>query len=146
MLIIIQAVCFLAICGVALTFFYSKETSIYGDRVKDLDKNKISAKTLTNYKEKILEYGNINTASVRQSNRLLYIHITFDDEINIEKAKEHATKSLELFEEKILKYYDINFILSSNNFTIMGSKNIKIDHVAWNNNLEVKEEKTDEKS
>lgn len=146
MLIIIQAVCFLAICGVALTFFYSKETSIYGDRVKDLDKNKISAKALTNYKEKILEYGNINTASVRQSNRLLYIHITFDDEINIEKAKEHATKSLELFEEKILKYYDINFILSSNNFTIMGSKNIKIDHVAWNNNLEVKEEKTDEKS
>ena len=146
MLIIIQAVCFLGLCGVALTFFYSKVTSIYGDRVKVLDKNKISAKALTNYKEKILEYGNINTASVRQSNRLLYIHITFDDEINIEKAKEHATKSLELFEEKILKYYDINFILSSNNFTIMGSKNIKIDHVAWNNNLEVKEEKTDEKS
>lgn len=146
MLIIIQVVCFLAICGVALTFFYSKETSIYGDRVKELDNHKISSKILTSYKEKVLEYGNINEAKIRQVNRLLYVHITFDDEINVEKAKEHATKSIELFDEDILKYYDINFILNSNNFTIMGSKNIKIDHVAWNNNLEVKEEKTDEKS
>ena len=47
--------------------------------------------------------------------------------------------------EEIISYYDIEFVLKSDSFTIIGAKNFIIDHVAWNNNIEVEQEETDEK-
>ena len=104
----------------------------------DKDKNE--------YKETLLENENVKKVSINIKGRIIYIHINFDDEIGLEDAKSLVINSLDLFSEDILNYYDIEFVLKSDNYTILGAKNAIIDHVSWNNNREIEEEEeTDEK-
>lgn len=147
MLIIILIVCFVAILIVALTFFYSKNVSNYGSRLDGIDDYPITEKFKDSYKETVLESKSVKKVSITIKGRIIYINIKFDDTIELEDAKTVAINSLDLFEDDILKFYDIEFNLTSDNFTIFGAKNAIIDHVSWNNNREVvkEEEETDEK-
>ena len=52
--------------------------------------------------------------------------------------------NLSIFDEDILSYYDLQFILSSDNFTIMASKNVASEKISWNNNTPIKEEENEE--
>ena len=51
---------------------------------------------------------------------------------------------MSLFEEDTLSYYDVQFIIQSDNFTIMASKNSASENISWNNNTPIKEEESDE--
>lgn len=144
MLIIILVICFITIVSVALTFFYSKEVDSYGNRLKDIEDYPISESFQKDYKDKLLEKENVLKATLLIKGRIVYVTIDFDDQIGLEEAKNVATKTLDEFSEDILSYYDIQFILKSENFTIIGAKNAVIDHISWNNNLEVKKEDNDE--
>ena len=57
-LVIILIICFIAICSVALTFFYSKDTNEYGNRLDGIEKHQISSEFKSSYKEKFLESEN----------------------------------------------------------------------------------------
>ena len=71
---------------------------------------------------------------------MIYINITFTDGISLVEAEGKAQATVELFSEKELKFYDINYTLiqkKSDNvegFTIMGAKNVNGSGVVWNNN------------
>ena len=146
MLMLILLVCFIAIVVVALTFFYSKDVSNYGSRLEGIENNPVTDKDKNEYKETLLENENVKKVSINIKGRIIYIHINFDDEIGLEDAKSLVINSLDLFSEDILNYYDIEFVLKSDNYTILGAKNAIIDHVSWNNNREIEEEEeTDEK-
>ncbi|NMA51064.1 MAG: hypothetical protein GX951_04365 [Mollicutes bacterium] len=145
-LIIILIICFVAIIGVALTFFYSKEVSVYGDRLKNIEKNKIAKADIKKYKETVSSSEHVTRVTWKTRGRLVYINITFDKDITLEDAKKLVTDSLTAISEKITNYYDFEFILGSDNFNIIGGKNITIDYISWNNNTEViKEDETNEK-
>ena len=60
-LVIILIICFVAICSVALTFFYSKDTNEYGNRLDGIEKHQISSEFKSSYKEKILESENVKS-------------------------------------------------------------------------------------
>lgn len=144
MLIVILVICFITIVSVALTFFYSKEVDSYGNRLKDIDKYPISESFQKEYKDSLLENENVVKSSLLVKGRVIYVNATFDDAIGLEEAKNVITKTLDQFSEDILSYYDIQFILKSDNFTIIGAKNAVIDHISWNNNLELPEEESNE--
>lgn len=145
-LVIILIICFIAIVSVALTFFYSKDTSTYGNRLVDIDKHPISNEIKSSYKDGLLENESVKTVNIDIKGRIIYITATFDEKIDLEKAKKLVTSSLDIFDENITSYYDIQFILKSDNFTMMGSKNVASEVVSWNNNTPIKEkENTDEK-
>lgn len=145
-LIMILIVCFIAIICVALTFFYSKNTSPYGTRLEKVDKYPITAKDKESYKDAVLNKEHVKKVSLNIKVRTIYIKIDFDNEISLDDAKKVAESSLDLISKKNLKYYDIEFILSSDNFTIFGAKNAVIDHVSWNNNKKVETEEEDNKN
>ena len=136
-LIVILIACFTAILVVALTFFYSKNVSNYGTRLDDIDKYPITDKIKSNYKETLLENEHISKVTINVIGRIIYIHLIFDENQLLEDAKTIAINSLDLFEEDILGYYDINFDLKSDNFVIFGAKNAITEQVSWNNNREV---------
>ena len=140
MLMVILLICFIAIVVVALTFFYSKDVSKYGSRLDDIDKYPLKADDKDTYKETLLENESVSKVSVGTQGRIIYIEVNFDETISLEDAKGLVSNSTSLFSEEILSYYDIEFILKSDNFTILGAKNAIIDHVSWNNNREVEEE------
>lgn len=144
-LLLILLVCFIAIICVALTFFYSKNTSTYGDRLENIEKYPITETIKSTYEEELKKNTSVTNVSIKLIGRILYIHIEFDEKITLEKAQDLATKSLDVFEEDYINYYDIQVVLKSSNFTIIGAKNSVVDHISWNNNREVEEE-TDEES
>lgn len=141
-LFIILIICFIAIVTVALTYFIGAEKSPYGNRLdnkielpKDFEKNI----------EKLLEEDeSIKKADVRLAIRTIYVNIDFEN-IDIEKAKEKANSSLDLIDEKVLEYYDFNYILTQEakeenaGFTIMGARNVNGTGFVWNNNTPVEE-------
>lgn len=110
----ILLICFIAIVVVAFSFMKPTGTD---PRLVDMDKYKISKTFQDSYKEQILDGENVTKAdiSINDKSRVIYITITFDDASELDKAKEVATKSLELFDEKKLSFYEINFILKSEN-------------------------------
>ena len=130
-LVIILIICFISIIGVTLTFFYSKDTSTYGNRLDNIEKYPVSNEFKASYKDKMLENENIKS-------------INFDENIDLEKAKSIISSSLSEFNEEILSYYDIQFILQSDNFTIMASKNVASEIISWNNNTPIEEEEENE--
>lgn len=140
LLIVILCVCFIAIVAVALTFFYSKDVGSYGTRLDGIEKYPITKKIKNNYQEKVLENEGVTKVSINTRGRVVYIHITFDETIDVEDAKKIAESSLELIDEDLINFYDIDFVLKSDNYVILGAKNTTIDFVSWNNNREIEEE------
>lgn len=145
LLLTILLICFIAIICVAITFFYSKNVSSYGSRLDDIDKHPVTEKFKNKYEDAVYENEGVKKVKINIKGRVIYVHLTFEDEVSLEDAKSIAYDSLELFEEDTLSYYDINFALKNSEFLIYGSKNSITDHVSWNNNTEiVEEEETDE--
>jgi len=148
LLIVILIICFIAIVCVALTFFYSKDVGSYGDRLADIEKYPITEKDKDEYQEKLLENEGVTKVTMNIKGRVIYVHVEFSEEVDLEDAKAMMVNSLELIGEDNLSYYDVEFILKSDNFTILGAKNTTIDYISWNNNREVEEveeEETNEK-
>lgn len=142
-LFIILIICFVAIVTVALTYFVGSENSPYGNRLdnkvelpKDFEKNMANA---------LKEDEQIKDATVRLAVRTIYVSIDFETTISLEEAEEKAVASLESIDEKILEYYDFNYILSKDakeedeGFTIMGARNSYGTGFVWNNNTVVEE-------
>lgn len=143
-LVIILIICFIAICSVALTFFYSKDTNEYGNRLNGIEKHPISSELKSNYKEKLLANESVKSVEFNTKGRIIYVNIKFDENISLDNAKKLVEDNLSLFSEDILSYYDLQFILSSDNFTIMASKNVASEKISWNNNTPIKEEENEE--
>lgn len=140
MLFVILIICFIAIISVALTFFYNKNVTEYGNRLDHIKEHEVSKDFLDKYENELLDNESISKVNVHVKGRIIYVNIDFKDDIELDAAKELVTKSLESFEEKVISYYDIEFILDSSNFTIIGAKNNINDYIAWNNNTEIPEE------
>lgn len=147
-LIIILIVCFVAICSVGVSYFVGSHKSIYGDRL--VDKVEIKDTEKKEYLSKLKEEKLIEKADFRVSIRTIYIDIEFVSEATLVEAQSKAEASLENLSEEILKYYDVNFILTKektdkdSGFTIMGAKNSNGNGVSWNNNTVIKEAETEE--
>lgn len=146
MLFIVLFVCLIAICVVALTFFYNKDVSEYGNRLDGIKEHEVSKKFLDEYENELLEKEHVDKVNVHTQGRIIYVNITFDDEIELESAENIAALSLESFEEKVISYYDIEFVLKSGNFTILGAKNSISDKTAWNNNTPIPEDEEEEQN
>ena len=144
MLIVILIVCFIAICSVVVSYFVGSHKSVYGDRL--VDKVKIKNEAKEDYLEKLKEDKLISDADFRVSIRTIYIDIDFVPEATLVEAESKAAASLDNLDEEILKYYDVNFILTKektetdDGFTIMGAKNSNGTEISWNNNTVIEDE------
>ncbi len=141
-LISILAVCFITIVVVASSFFLASKESNY--RSVDTEKYPITEEFKTSYYDSVKESKIVNQVEMRvsENSRVIYINIKYTDEASLDEAKSVAVKSVDLFSENNLSYYDINFILSNNTddgFVIMGARNSNGSGVVWNNNTAVKE-------
>ena len=113
-LLAILLLCLIAIVTVAVSFMRPVGSD---PRLEDIDKYEVSKKFQDSFKEEMLSEEHLTKASisVNKNTRVIYITLDFDDEAQVEAAKEDASKSLDLFEEKYLKYYEFNFIIQSKN-------------------------------
>ena len=145
-LFIILIICFLAICLVVLSYFMGTKKSVYGNRLNG--EVKVSDKQEKDYIEAVKADDMIEDVTFRKGVRTIYITIKFNETASLVEAESKAVASLDNIEEKILKYYDINFIIlqdkvasdETKGFTLMGSSNVNGSGVVWSNNTEIVEE------
>ncbi|MEG1149896.1 MAG: hypothetical protein RSE17_01240 [Bacilli bacterium] len=139
-LVTILIACFISICVVVVTYFFGGSSTVYGNRLEDIDKYPVTESFKTEYISKIKENKEVTNATIKTKGRVIYINIDFVADTTLIEAESKSTASLEQFTEELLSYYDINFILTSDassnsdGFTIMGAKNANGTGIAWNNN------------
>ena len=77
----------------------------------------------------IKEQENVSEVNIHTQGKIIYIRVTFKN-VTVDRAKEIASQSLEVINDKYLKNYDIHYTLISNatesatGFIVMGAKNI----------------------
>lgn len=144
-LFVILVICFTAIVTVSLTYFVGAENNPYGNRLEN--KVKLPKDFSKDIAETLKEDENVENASVRLAVRTIYINIEYAELVTLEDAKVIAENSLELIDNKILEYYDLNYIISKKDsendigFTLMGARNSYGTGFVWNNNNLPEEEK-----
>lgn len=116
------------------TFFPSGNE--YGNRLKGIDKVKISSKRLKEAEKKIEDRKKIKSAKVFIKGRLIKIIITVEEDADIDDMKDYALERLELFKEKELKYYDVQIYLNNEkadakHYPAIGYKHKTSEKIKW---------------
>ena len=145
-LLTILLICFIAIIVVSSSFFYSRNSSEYGERLNGIEDHPVTSEIKDSFKDALGKDNSVTDVKYNIKGRLIYVTISFDEKIKLEKAQKLISDSVALFTDDVLSFYDINFILKSDNFVILGAKNTKNSEVTWNNNRVVEEEEKNEKS
>lgn len=143
---IILIICLIAILTVTISYFFGGSESVYGDRLKDIDKHPIDDAFIDEYVANLQNDELIDKVDFDVRGRIIYVNIDFVGDTSLVEAQSKAAASLESFSEDILSYYDINFVLkcaateNSEGFTIMGARNVAGNGLVWNNNTPVESE------
>ncbi len=143
-LVCILIVCFVAIIIVASTFFITDNKSNYGGRLDHIEEYEITQEFKDSYIDSLKENKLVEDVKIRTSGRIVYVTISYKADTSLDEAKSVAAKSIELFSERILSYYDISLTIQSSGeenegFTLMGARNTNGNGVIWNNNTKVEE-------
>ena len=113
-------------------FFPNDEKVIYGTRLKDIDKHKISDEEINKLKEGIKkDYKNI---TVRVSGKIIYIVMEVVPEMTLDTAKSIGKMALDYFSEDEKSYYDIQLMIDAENnsqYPIIGYKQRTRADIIW---------------
>ena len=114
----------------------------YGDRLNDIVS--VPKETFNKVKEQVKANEGVTDVTTRIQGKIIYTIISFDTETNKEKAKEIATKTLELYDEDVIKCYDFEFLLNQKeikdeegndiSFAVAGTKHPENESITWTRN------------
>ena len=131
----VLVVCFIAICILFYKYFYAgtSETK-YGDRLDGIE-NYVLSNTLEDDVKNIYKNDKaVGEISVKTQGRIIYINMSFVESIKVADAQTLAVKALDAIGEENLGYYEVQYILTSDNdenFPVFGSKNANSTKVVW---------------
>lgn len=144
---IILIICVVVVSIVALTYFYGGSDSVYGDRLKNTEKVKLSDKLFKEIESTLKENENVEKVSTITKGKIVYINISFTEGTLMDDAKTIANSVIELFNDDELNVYDIEFTITSLStnevvgYTLMGARNANgSGEIVWNNYNIVTEE------
>ncbi|MBP3765982.1 MAG: hypothetical protein J6G98_02225 [Bacilli bacterium] len=107
----------------------------YGDRLDGIEKVEIKKSESDKLVSEIKEIESVKNFNYRLKGRLVYIEIEFNEGVNVDNAKEIATKSLDYFTDKQKSFYDFEFILTNEKETEgypeLGAKHKSSDSIVW---------------
>lgn len=121
---------------------FSSGKGEYGDRLNGLVKiDKADTEKLI---DEIKAYDEVNDIKVRTQGKIIYMTITYGDNVSKDKAKEIADKTFGYYNEEVVGYYDFEYFLTQKkevaegeedtSFTIAGTKHPNNDHISWTRN------------
>lgn len=117
------------------TFSVDYSIDEYGDRLDGIEKVEIKKSESDKLVSEIKEIESVKSVNYRLKGRLVYIEIEFNEGVNVDSAKEIATKSLDYFTDKQKSFYDFEFILTNEKETEgypeLGSKHKSSDSIVW---------------
>lgn len=121
---------------------FSNGKGEYGDRLNNIVNipETLTSKVIEEFKTK----DEIEDIKIRTQGKIVYITVTFAENVGKDNAKDIAGKILELYDDEIKKCYDFEFILTQKEkldeegndtaFTVVGTKHPEKDGVSWTRN------------
>ena len=111
----------------------------YGDRLKGIESHVVSKSEQNDLTSYLKEKAEVDEASIRVQGKIIYIHIVYNRDVSLDKAKEIAAESLTKITDANKKYYDIGYYLTQKEtenkedkgFVVTGSKNNEKDGISW---------------
>lgn len=127
----------LIIIGILLkTLLVDNSKDEYGNRLSGMEDVIISKKTSSKLETELKKIDEVSDVSYRLQGRLVYVNLTFNEEVSLETSKEIGAKVLEYFSDEEKAYYDIQVILNSKNkeseeFPKIGYKHKTSETIVW---------------
>lgn len=117
-------------------FFVDSNKDVYGNRLDGINKVKIGENQISDIKEQINSYDEVNSVEYDLKGRLINIIIELKDKTDLNNSKSFINKCLEVLDEEQKQYYDIQvFLISENekqeNYPAIGYKNKNSNDFAW---------------
>lgn len=137
---ILAFVLFIIMLIILLSMMIGSGKDKYGDRLEGIKSVEISKTTFENVKAKLNDTGKVDKVSTRTQGKIIYIEITYNQDVSIDDAKKIAETTLTEFSEKELSFYDVSYFLErktdENNeedktYVISGSKHHNLDKITW---------------
>lgn len=142
-LFIIVLFCILIIMGVFLKYFFGSSKGSYGDRLDGIQEVEVTDEMQNNFLASMKKDELISDATIKVKGKIIYISLSFKDNVSLVEAQSKALASLMAFEQNYLDFYDFQYTLKGNatenseGFLIMGAKNVNGSGLIWNNNTEI---------
>jgi len=143
---VILIICLIAIIGVTFSYFIGGGKSVYGDRLDGISEHTISDEVKNNYVDNLKTNETVMDVRFVVKGKIIYVNIDFKGDTPLVEAEGVAASSLANLNEDILGYYDIEFVIKSDDtensegFTILGARNVTGSGLVWNNNTPVESE------
>ena len=90
-------------------FYSSKESDVYGVRLRDIKDNKITSEDISSIEKKLSETDGVESATINVKGRLIKFFVTFSDSATTDTMKIVFNDSLGYISDKVKNYYDITF-------------------------------------
>jgi hypothetical protein len=132
------------ILGVCINYFFGSSKSSYGDRLEGITEVEMTDEIKNKFLDTMKNDALIDDATIKSRGKVVYVTLTFVDDVTLVEAESKALASLMVFDQNYIDFYDFNYTLvgnkteSSDGFLIMGAKNVNGSGFVWNNNTEVK--------
>ena len=137
-LMIISTICIIAILvGVVVYFLGQTSKDVYGNRLDGIEKVKISDSKQKEIEDSIKANEKVKDVEVDIRGKLIYIIITLNEGTHAD-AESVCQASLEVFDENLKEFYDIQYVVDNNgeteeNFPIMGYIKSGNSVITWTN-------------
>ena len=120
-----------------LCIFPSFKSDKYGDRLKGIEKHKISKDVISKIKDKASSNDSVFKIDYHREGRILNFTINVDSNLGVDQVKGFVKEILGEISEDDQKYYDIQFFIDSDNksenYPLIGYKNKNSNDVSYGN-------------
>ena len=128
--------------AIFVRMIFSSGKTEYGDRLNGIVKIDKSETDKLISETKALD--EVRDITVRTQGKIIYMTITFEDNVSKDKAKEIANKTYSYYDEKVIDCYDFEYFLrqqkeisegeEDTSFVIAGTKHPDNDYISWTKN------------
>ena len=92
-----------------ILFYSSKESSVYGVRLRDSEKYKIEVTEIKKIEKEAKKVDGTESVSIKIKGRLIKYYITVNNEYSVDQMKNVCNQMIGLIDEKKRGYYDMTF-------------------------------------
>ena len=122
--------------------FFLSEKDAYGSRLNGIVK--IDKSETDKMVEETKKNSEVKDIKVRVQGKIIYMTITYNDDVSVDKAKEIASKTFSYYSEDVIKCYDFGYLLvqdkeikedeEDTSFRIAGTKQASREEISWTKN------------
>ena len=121
-----------------LPLYSSKSGSEYGTRLDGIEEVAINKNVSSEIKSLYNDTGKVEKVKTDLKGKIYNILVYVNDGVDLNEFVDFSNEVLTKFDEKQLKYYDLQFFIIStseeNKKTIVGYKNKDSESISWTNN------------